>query len=137
MTTTIEAIDAIYDKLKSGNLISEITGRIYKSGERPFSSNLEDVVINSLPISSDQIQKAIININVYVPNKTINIGGQPNAFIPDTARIRALSRLAVDELDEYFDYGRHFFIQQQTVFEEPTIYQHYINIRVEFYSVNI
>jgi hypothetical protein len=44
---TLDIINLIYTRLKTGALAAEITGSIYK-GKRPLGSLVEDVVINSL-----------------------------------------------------------------------------------------
>ncbi len=135
MKTTLDLVDVIYTELKVGLLKDAITG-IVKKNSRPVNSNKEDAIINSLPITSEQLQEAIVNVNVFVPNLNVSLSGVQNK-IADHSRLKALGRLAVDELTDGISGDYTWDVQQQTVIEDNESDSHYVNIRVQFYISNI
>lgn len=133
MKSTIDQEDMIYEHLKSGPLVSQITGKLYKR-ERPVNSEKEDVVISSLSTNNLQLQTGVININIHVPNLTIkSLGVQQK--VSDTARLKQLYILSEPELQDKMIGDSYFNIHQQIFFSEET--SSYINIRLEFYNINI
>lgn len=135
MTTTLDAVDIVWKRLNESPIKAAITGGIYK--KRPLNSSLEDVVINSLPISALQLQEGLVNVNIHVPNLVITNGTVQDPTQPNHARLKALATIAALSLNDVWIDDVHFTIQQQTVFEEPEINEHYVNFRLLFYAVNI
>lgn len=138
MRTTFDLEQILYDRLKNGDLVAEITGGLYKRQRVP-ASELEDVVIISLPINADQIQEGIVNINIHVPNIEVTANGVTNPDQPDTARLMELADLAKLELDDVYEptTGYFFNIQQQQLFSDEEAKDHYINFRIVFNSLNL
>lgn len=136
MITTLDAVDIVYQKLKSGALPGVISGGLYKQ-TRPTNSESEDVVINSLPINSEQLQEGVLNVNIHVPNLVISVNGIQDTSQPDFARLKTLTALAVAELTDVWGDEAHYTVQQQALFSEDEFKDHYSNIRLEFYSANI
>ncbi|WP_392436465.1 hypothetical protein ACF3N7_05375 [Cruoricaptor ignavus] len=65
--TTEELKTRLYRYLASEtDVSSRISGGIYKD-RRPYGSNLEDIVINSLPADARYLQTGVLNVNCYVP----------------------------------------------------------------------
>ena len=128
----MEAVSAVY-LLINNNLGSfGITGGVYKQ-PRPTSEDKEDIVIGSLPITFEQLQKGILNVNVHVPNLLLGINMQDSQ--PDYARISVLTGLVIKLLDNHYFGDSWLAVQQQQTFVEDS--SSYSNIRVEIYSENI
>jgi len=135
MKTTLDLEDVVYDQLKSGTLITIITG-VLRKGDRPVSSEKEDVTVNSLPVTSQQLQSAIVNVNVFVPDLEIVEEGKVS-FEKDHARLLVLTNQAITELKDKIKGEYTWDIQQQNVFKDNESQSHYVNIRLQFYVSNI
>jgi hypothetical protein len=133
---TLDIINLIYTRLKTGALAAEITGSIYK-GKRPLESLVEDVVINSLPINALQVQAAVANVNIHVPNITVTVVGIADKSQPNFQRLQELTELALIELSDVWADDYNFDVQQQVVIEDEDFKDHFSNIRLEFFSINI
>lgn len=126
--TSSEIEQDIYDLLNNSNLESAISGKIYKSGMRPFNSELEDIVVTFISGLSNQIQTGIVNVNSYVPDIILN--GFP---LKNTARIKVLETEIKAWLSGITS-TKHKLELDRTiqVFPEPEIKQHFINARLSF-----
>ena len=132
--TVLDVIDIIYQGLNGTALDLMITGAIYKL-DRPVASSLEDVIINCLPIDNNQLQTAIANVNIYVPDIGVKVNNVAEKY-PNYVRLKLLAKLGYEALSniwiEDFDYD----VQQSGIIEDDESDAHYINIRVEFNSEN-
>lgn len=144
MRTTFDLEDIIYQVLiASPALISttatKLSGGIYKSGGRPLGSVAvkEDIVIGTLPVNNAQVQQAVMNINIHVPNLNLLIDNVQDKTKPDHVRLKVLTDLVIGLVDNKTISNYWFDVQQQHVFEEPGANEHYSNIRLNFYSENI
>lgn len=137
MRTTLDIVDILYQAIKASSLKTAISGGVYK--HRPVNSGKEDVIINSLPVTGDQLQEGFANVNIHVPNLMLSIGGLQDRTQPDSVRLKALAALAVDTLKNLLAESGDvsFTITNQTVFEEPDIFENYVNIRLKYYAVNV
>ena len=135
MKTTLDLVDVVWQLLNSSSLKGEITGGVYKL-KRPLNSAKEDVVVNSLPVSNEQLQTAIVNVNVFVIDLEVGIEGEKNTM-PDIARLKQLAAMTVDILQDGIDGDYTWDVQQQTVIEDEGNDQHFVNIRLEFFISNI
>ncbi|MEN0095896.1 MAG: hypothetical protein AAGB30_10975 [Pedobacter sp.] len=141
--TSYGAINALFDHLKTSVVFTspvKVRGKLYRM-QRPLNSLAEDVVINSLALSYDPVQKGYLNVNFYVQNPRLKIGNIHDSSQPDSARIDEISGLGKAALGDgeeiWSDDGTFCFrIEQDTVIAD-TNNQHYLNFRVEFYSLNI
>lgn len=139
MKTTFDFQDKLFELVNASALKTEITGGIYK-GNRPImavTAQKEDVVINCLPVTRDQLQETIGNINIHVKNLEIAIDGKPDKTQPDNVRLNLLTKMAIDVVTMYYGEDFHCDIEQQLLFEEQSINEHYSNIRVKVFSINI
>ncbi len=134
MKTTLDSIDILYAILFASALKDEITGKIYKLN-RQLGSNKEDVVINSLPITGNQLQRSTLNVNIYVPDMSIKIDGQTQRQ-PNYVRLKTLAALAVLALADHYNDTYNLWISNQAVLSEDATKQHYVNFRIEFKNVN-
>jgi hypothetical protein len=139
--TSIDALNVLFQTIMNSSLFTDVkkpNGKLCKF-QRPLDSELEDVVINSLALTKDDVQEGVLNVNVFVPNLKFETNTNDRSQ-PDTARIKYLARLANDSLgdgeDIWDENGKYCFrIQQDNVFEDEN-YQHYINFRIEFNLIN-
>jgi hypothetical protein len=136
MKTTLDLVDVVYGVLKVSSLKGSISGKVYEY-QRPVNSNVEDVVINSLPITNQQLQQAIVNVNVFVPNLAVEETGDISRQVPDVTRLKTLAGLAVQELTDGISGDYTWDVQQQTLIQEEESGQHFINIRIQFFVSNI
>lgn len=134
--TTFDLVDIVYDRLKTGSLQEEITGDVYKQ-QRPLNSTKEDVDINALPVINAQVQSAVINVNIHAPNLSVIIDGRTDTEQPDWERLKYLCVIAVAMLTDVWAEDYNFDIQQQTLIKDEIYKDHYINIRLDFFSINI
>lgn len=136
MITTLDVIDTLWTRLNYSQLKAMINGGVYKH-RRPAGSNKEDVVINCLPIGNIQLQACIANVNIHVPNLTIEVNGVQDSKQPNTIRLQELALVAIDMLSDVWSGEYTYDVQQQTLLEDEEASDHYINIRVEFLNINI
>jgi hypothetical protein len=136
MKTTVDIVDILWQHADGSSLKTAITGKVYKS-KRPIDSKVEDVVINSLPVLNRQLQVAIANVNVYVPNKAVTINGAVDSSQPDTKRLKELATIATTVFEEGGSAGYEFLMEQQHVMEDEGSNSHYINLRIIFYNENL
>lgn len=134
MITTLDIIDIIYAKLKGSDLETAITGSIHKL-IRPVGSEVEDIVINCLPASNDQLQKATVNVNIYVKDEYLKIGS--NQYMPHYTRLNELAEMAIAQLKNVNEDMYFYDITNQAVMQEREVNQHYVNVRIEFKYINL
>lgn len=130
MRSVFDAIDDVYQVLRTSQLKTAVTGGLYKL-QRPDDSTKEDIVINSLPIVAGDVDQCVINVNVYIPDLQISIAGKPQTQ-PDFARMKQLTDYGKLVLEEYTSQTFRFFIDNIGVFREQSINQHYINFRLSY-----
>lgn len=146
MITGIEAINMLYSYLKDSEIYTDAkkpNGRLCKL-KRPENSLSEDLVINSLGLTREPIQKGVLILNVYVPNldpnKVPDIGTDRSQ--PDTGRILYLSKLVqsvftndgTEENELWVDNDTCFEITSDDEFEDDN-YQHYVSFRIDFHTI--
>lgn len=136
MITTLDILDIVWNRLDGSQLKTAIIGGLYKH-RRPAGSQKEDVVINSLSINNLQLQSAIVNVNIHVPNITIEVNGVQDSSQPNFTRLQELAAIAVEVLSEVWADDYNYDVQQQVLLEDEEAGDHYINIRIEFFNINI
>jgi hypothetical protein len=135
MITTLDLVNIIWQRLNGSQLKTTITGGVYK--KRPAGSQTEDVVINCLPINNLDLQTAIVNVNIHVPNITIQVGTVQDSTQPNFERLQELAAIAIAVLTDVWAGDYNYDVQQQTMIEDEEAGDHYINIRIEFFNINI
>lgn len=127
MTTTYDQLTILYKRLTAPDcaLAIAITGKVYRN-ERP-GGLLEDVVVNSLPVNTAQVQLGTANVNIYVADIKLN-----GRYVANEARLNELTKLAYQVLDEIYDAEYTMHVSSQDTFDEPDIKMHYSNLRIEF-----
>ncbi|HEY4207982.1 MAG TPA: hypothetical protein VGM31_14260 [Puia sp.] len=136
MRTTLDIVDILWSRLSESNLKDAITGGIYKH-IGPVNSTKEDIVINSLPIVNLDLQTAVANVNIFVPNPTQNLNGVQDNSQPNGARLKELGAVAMEILAAQYGADYSFDVQQSVTLPDEASGSWYINIRVNFYSINL
>lgn len=136
MITTFIVIDTIYAKIAASALDIATNGELYKL-KRPLDSTKEDIVINCLPISGEQVQLATANVNIHVPDILLDIDGKEQ-FMPDTVRLKTLADMADSLLKDVSAAGYYYYIASQATLQDQnhSTPNHFINVRIEFRSYN-
>lgn len=128
MRTQFDAINLIYSAINASPLKTAINGAIYKF-KRPTSAK-EDIVINSLVLGNTNFQEGVFNVNIYVPNITVN-----GASLPNTARLGQLETLGSSLFEHITSQDYSVYKESTSLFEEVSINQNYINFRLIFKSL--
>lgn len=131
MKISFDTDDILYQILSSNTeLKNMVTGGIYK-GERPDSSEKEDIVINTITVTQELPQQGASNVNIYVPDMLIKIAGKPQRKA-NTERLRALTNKVLNVLADASVEGLMFWVTNQSVLKEPDVFQHFSNLRIEW-----
>ncbi len=136
MRTTFDIDNILYQVLSNNaGLTATITGSVYKRN-RPVSSTEEDIVIGSLPVPNNQLQRTVANVNIHVPLLEIATeNGQDTQ--PDTVRAEQLTDMVVLIVDDIVGPDYYYDVQQQNVFFDSITNDYYSNIRVNFFLENL
>jgi hypothetical protein len=137
MKTTLDVLTILYQLLLASSLPSQITGKVRK-GERPAASELEDIVVNTLPIQNDNLQRTVANVNVYVPSLQMEENGIQTQK-PDYARLDELVDLLLPILKDVRE-KRDYYLDWQQVsqpIKDESSNSYFINIRIDFYAFNV
>ncbi|OLY92507.1 hypothetical protein SAMN05444008_102373 [Cnuella takakiae] len=135
MKTTLHFVDKAYERVKASQLAQVVSGSVFKY-QKPKGWAGEAVVINSLPVSAEQVQTGLININVFVPDLKLTIGAQGPELQPNTARLSELADMAVETLKSWYQDGTDYSIEAQSLIKDDEGDNHYINFRVRVYALN-
>lgn len=136
MKTTLTVMTILYQLISESSLATAITGKVRKN-QRPTNSELEDIVINCLPIDNEQLQRCVANVNIYVPCFTIKENGVQTDE-PDYARLEVLAGMATTLLKgvrKTQDYQIEW--EQQSILRDEESKSYFINIRLRFQAYNI
>lgn len=120
-------------QILNGNtaLKSALSGGVYKK-QRPMNSTKEDVVINTISVSmtsTPQVARSVVNI--YVSDLDVTIESQAQK-LPNDSRMKTLADLAIAALKGTKIDGVSMYISQMGNIPEPEIYQHFVNLRVDW-----
>jgi hypothetical protein len=135
VTTTFDIVETLWKKLDGSTLKAMISGSIRKH-ERPAGSSSEDIVVNALPAINDDLQVTVANVNIYVPDLVID-ENEVQEKVPDTTRMKVLANEALKLLNDVTDGDFNYDVQQQSMFEDSQSDSHFINIRINFYAINL
>lgn len=114
-------------------LLSSITKPKYKNSKPTLAQPAEYIVINTLGINADTMQKCRVNVNYHV--KDLN-GGTGVGYVSDDTKLEAGTNAVkallqkVSSSDYWID-----FEGQETIYEE-TLNEHYSNIKFSFKQIN-
>jgi hypothetical protein len=132
MKQTYDTDAIIFGILKaSTQLTSAISGGIY-AGQRPDNSEKEDIVVNTINLTQEfQPQIGTSNVNIHVPDKLQTVGGV-QMKIEDRVRLKLLSGYVLEALRDSRIVGLKIIVTNQNTIREADIYQHFVNIRIDW-----
>ena len=133
MRTSIDVIQTVARVLYLSPVRNMISGVIQP--RRPINSEKEDISINSLFVTLDQLQKGIINVNVNVPNLSVKQNGLIDTEFPDYNRINTITKEVIDVIDNYVGEEIYLNIEQTIMIEEKG--SSCMNIRVGVRAKNL
>lgn len=133
MKTILDQSDAIFNLLNIPSVINLISGNLYKE-ERETNSEKEDIVVKSLTLADGTRQFGVAFVNIHV--KDVQLSGR-TGFFPNTARMKAISQVAIPLLEETDGDDFVLWVEQTRVIKEPEMNQHYLNIRLEVRMYNL
>ncbi len=127
-------VDSILFKILNSDkaLKAELKGGIYTGDDRPEGSEVEDIVVNTIAITQDYLpQLGTSNVNIFVPDIKVRINGKEQ-IVSNRARINELAKLVTEVLKSARVYGLLYIIENQSIIDQPTIKQHFLNIRLSW-----
>jgi hypothetical protein len=134
MRSSFDITDILFKDLLTQGF--PLSGDVYKQ-LRPVNSELEDIVVNSLPVNAEQLQQAVLNVNIFVPNLKVSVNNLVDTFQPDWVRLKSLTSLVLEFLKSQSGSDYWYQVQQQNFFADQISNSYYSNIRVNFYSENL
>ena len=132
MKQTFDTDSILYQILNgSPAILSAISGGVYID-ERPDGSEAEDIVVNTIDLTQEHApQLGTSNVNIHVSDKNVQINGIQQKK-KDRERLKSLTTIVLDALKSAKIEGLALIVTNQTTIKEPTINQHYVNIRVDW-----
>ena len=118
--------------LRDTYLCSQLSGDVYRNGYRPRDSRKEDVIVSFTTGTTEQIQKGIVALNIYVPDIDPEANG---TWIEDGQRCEEIERLAQEWVESLTaDRSSYKFELQQTIYTEaePDINQHFVVVKLRY-----
>lgn len=134
MKTTFDTDTYLFGLLKNAATLTaaSLTGGIYV-GSRPLNSELEDIAINTIALTQEyEPQLGTSNINIHVKDMDVKIGAVSQKM-QNRARLKSLSDIVLSVIRGSKITGVGFTVENQTVIEESSINQHYVNIRINWF----
>ena len=122
----------IYRLLKDSTLYTMISGEVYRSGNRPRDSKLEDAVVIFTTGIPDQIQTGVVTVNIFVPDIDPY---QDGTLREDGERTEEMERLAqawVDSLTAEVSCYKFRLMQTIHTAEEADINQHFVVVKLAY-----
>ncbi len=115
------------------SLLGSISKPKYLKTKPSKSTAAEYVVINSLPINANVMQKCYVNVNYHV--KDID-GGTGVGFIPDSTKLEAGSALVLTALKQVSTTSYLIDFESQETIREEALGEHYSNLRFSLKFIN-
>jgi len=110
------------------SLLGSITKPKYLKTKPTNAVAAEYVVINSLPINANVMQKCYVNVNYHVKDIT--------AGTPDITKLEAGSALVLAALKEVSITAYLIDFESQETIREEGLGEHYSNLRFSFKNIN-
>ncbi|MBB2951972.1 hypothetical protein [Sphingobacterium sp. JUb56] len=108
--TAVQAMDDIKDVIEMADVMTNtfLTGEI-RIMNRRLNSDKEDIVINTIVVSAEQITEGYFNVNTHVPNLKNQLAANPTATDttqPNIQRMQEIGSFLMEVIDDYrgFDF---------------------------------
>ena len=132
MKTSFELEQTLYRTLNVSAIKNAISGGIFLGDTRPMDSENEDITINTITVSTDTCpQTATSNVNIHVPDVETKVNGKVH-MVANRIRLKALSDKVLNQLRTTQLTGMKIVPMMMSTIDEPSIHQHYMNIRVDW-----
>lgn len=119
----------VYRYINKSGFMSNVNGKLSKT-KRPHNSHAEDVVISILANEGTQLQKAIVNVNIYIQDLDVEGQFEENTIRQDEICEKSWKLLEKFRTDEYVAHA----IEQRVYTTESG--EHVINNQVEYKLIN-
>lgn len=133
MVNNIDVIDAIIGLLYNSKVKTSISGEI--GTERPIDSEKEDITVNVLPLTFEQLQYCVANVNIHVKNLSVTQGGKVNTSYENRPRLKELANLVYEALHDKLSSGMYLSVLNSQLLKESK--SSFMNIRVEIRAKNL
>lgn len=133
MFSSIDADDLLVKVLREARDAGavDISGIICPEDDRPADSQTEDIVVNTIAITTDnKPQDGTANINIYVPDLRVKIRGKEQGKA-NRARLQELGDALATFIVEQNHPELEMWIESDLTLAEPNARQHYRNLRVK------
>lgn len=131
MKTSGEIVAEVFKIVKAAN----ITPNVFKK-ERPLNFTGKCIVINSLPVTTGQLQVAVINVNYFVPNLKLG-NNQVDETQPDSAALDAGERQIAVLFQDLIYNDSNYFEPQLNQMANDGFKEWYVNARINFTNGNV
>lgn len=119
MKTPTDAVNFVYA------LVNDLGIEAFK---HTSSGRAERIVVNSLPMTGDILQRCYVNVNGFVPD--IEVAG--SSPVPDTKRLAEVEALIVNLIENHVNSGDiHIYIESVGVERNPSFDEHFINVKLK------
>jgi hypothetical protein len=137
MKTPLHLEETVYDLLSIPTVTDTLEdGELFLT-KRPVGHKKIAVVIKTLAVTGEQLQKAVVNVNIHVPNLINNIDGQPDMTQPDRNKLNEIAAVVIEALKNGILDDTVTGIGDAVMIDDPELQEHYMNIRIETSSINI
>lgn len=130
MKTDTEIRDDIYRLVKQSAIAEAVSGGVY-TRLRPLNSDKEDVIVSVIANAPGDPQRATVNVDIYV--KDVRINGRAEE---DTARVRQLSRIALDALRSNVTDDYYATVDEQRTYAIEATSEHLIQSRLRYRHID-
>jgi hypothetical protein len=132
--TEYEFEQDFYNIVKDCEVAKHVSGKVYKSGLRPPDSDKEDIVVKITTVDSNQLQKGVVTIVIFVPDIDGLGGGRS---VPNRNRIGQIQKFCRNFRDEVAQKlkGSYAGLKYETAiktFSSAELAQSYVSIKLEF-----
>lgn len=132
MKTTFDVVELLYGILNVSAVTSIIDGSIYQF-KKPLNSEMQDIVILSLPINDEDTQKMTAVINAFCVNF-------PEVGVQDITKLKSIAETIITTLESYVKTVGTFFhyeiVSQNVMNDYDNKKMSYVSIRLSCYIEN-
>jgi hypothetical protein len=132
MKTGLDMVKDGFTLLNVDVVNNAITGKVYMF-IRPKNSLLQDVVLNTLAITNDQLQQGVFNVNIHCPNLTgVVIEGVTDNTQPDITSLTNITNIILSIVADYVGADFKIWAQNTGLLIRDVDGTWYVNVRVNY-----
>lgn len=119
MKTPTDAVNFVYA------LVSNLGIDVFK---HTSTGKGERIVVNTLPLTGDILQRCYVNVNGFVPDIQVS----NSTPVPNTKRLEEVEELIVNVFKNHTNSGDiHIYIESVGVERNPSFDEHFINVKLK------